>query len=153
MSGDKLEMRLRSLEPSTPLSAANLLIDLKLVSSGSEQKSTDWCWRDPGSSWWWLGCASWCVAPRSAGSWWSPRHRGRLPARPEEEKNKGIESTAVYYTHRHVVEATVDVFPHQIDGTLEETGGVQDLVHDGGLELVGVELLSLKRHSVIQDHR
>lgn len=32
---------------------------------------------------------------------------------------------------------------HQIDGALEEAGGVQDLVHDGGLEFVGVELLSL----------
>lgn len=34
-------------------------------------------------------------------------------------------------------------FSHQIDGSLERTGGVQDLVHDGGLELVGVQLLWL----------
>lgn len=36
-----------------------------------------------------------------------------------------------------------DGFSHQINGTLEKTGSVQDFVHDGGLELVGVELFTL----------
>lgn len=41
---------------------------------------------------------------------------------------------------------------YQIDRALEETGGVQDLVHDYGLELIGVQLLPLQRHAVVQDH-
>ena len=41
---------------------------------------------------------------------------------------------------------------YQVDGPLEEGGGLEDLVHGDGLQLVGVQLLALEGHPVVHHH-
>lgn len=41
----------------------------------------------------------------------------------------------------------------QVDGSLVEGRGVQDLLHGDRLQLVRVQLLTLVRYAVVHDHR
>lgn len=41
----------------------------------------------------------------------------------------------------------------QVDGSLVEACGLQDLLHGDSLQFVGVQLLPLVRYAVVHDHR